>query len=91
VKVPKVGSLTLEQWLTEYERLKKANEGDASGGAWDRESAKRRFVPWSPLLSRDVGDSFLFVVEIDVQDDLFFHEQRKPITQCKVVNARSQT
>jgi hypothetical protein len=26
VKVPKVSSLTLEQWVAEYQRLKKVNE-----------------------------------------------------------------
>jgi hypothetical protein len=33
VKVPKVSSLTLEQWVAEYERLKKLNEEILRGGA----------------------------------------------------------
>ena len=33
VKVPKVSSLTLEQWVAEYERLKKLNEEILRGKA----------------------------------------------------------
>jgi hypothetical protein len=33
VKVPKVSSLTLEQWVAEYERLKKLNEKILRGRA----------------------------------------------------------
>jgi hypothetical protein len=41
VKVPKVSSLTLEQWVAEYERLKKLNEEILRGNVgW--EPARRK-------------------------------------------------
>jgi hypothetical protein len=41
VKVPKVSSLTLEQWVAEYERLKKLNE-DIVRGKVGSEPTKRK-------------------------------------------------
>jgi hypothetical protein len=41
VKVPKVSSLTLEQWVAEYERLKKLNE-DIVRGKVGAEPAKAK-------------------------------------------------
>ncbi len=41
VRVPKVSSLTLEQWVAEYQRLKKLNE-DLVRGKVESQSAPRK-------------------------------------------------
>jgi hypothetical protein len=47
VQVPKVSSLTLEQWIAEYERLKKLNHQLTSG----RSPAQKMSEPKSKLKS----------------------------------------
>jgi hypothetical protein len=43
IRVPKVSSLTLEQWVAEYERLKKRNE-EILRGQVESEPAKNKVV-----------------------------------------------
>src|ERR1022692_74805 len=47
VKVPKVSSLTLEQWVAEYERLKKLNE-DLLRGKVESQPAPRKPTTLDP-------------------------------------------
>lgn len=55
VKVPKVSSLTLEQWVAEYERLKKLNEEILRGKVRSEPAKHKAVVPTSNTIDPSVS------------------------------------
>jgi hypothetical protein len=52
VNVPKVGSLTLEQWIDEFNRLKKVNDGMLAGKLPNKKTAEPKSRSTKPRKSR---------------------------------------
>jgi hypothetical protein len=65
VKVPKVSRLTLEQWVAEYERLKKVNEGILQGKVAE-EPASLTLCIFSEPRAQAIGRCDLYRIETNV-------------------------